>query len=129
MVTKHQISAEVHYLQSYANELLNQGEFQMAIEYFDQVIEKVPDFANFYNGKGVALEGLDKTSDALTCYEKAIETDPYHSEAWFNRGMALRKAGRDAESSKSEKIASCLEQGREIQKFMATSPTVAIPFH
>jgi tetratricopeptide (TPR) repeat protein len=126
-VTKHIIPAEIQYMCRHANDLVSDGHFQQAIEYIDQMISGVPDFACFWLHKGVALEGLNRTNDALTCYEKAIQIDPYNSEAWFNRGVALRKAGREQESDKCQKVASCLEQGREVGSYVTAQPSVALP--
>jgi tetratricopeptide (TPR) repeat protein len=109
-----------------ANELTGKGRFQQAVEYYDQLIGAVPDFACFWNSKGVALEGLNRVTEALACYEKAIQIDPFHAEAWYNRGIALRQAGRGKEGEKCQKIASCLEQGREVGSYASTQPSVAI---
>lgn len=125
-VTKHTISPEIWYMSRLANNMAVHGRYMQALEYYDQVISAVPDFACFWNQKGVALEGLNRTNDALVCYEKAIQVDPYNSEAWFNRGAALRSAGREWESDKCQKVASCLEQGREVASFISASPSVAI---
>lgn len=123
---KHVISPEVQYMHRLANELVSQGRFSQALEYYDTIISRIPDYACFWNQKGIALEGLNRTSEALACYEKAIQTDPYHAEAWFNRGLALRQAGREQESNKCQRIASCLEQGREIDTFVSAQPSVAV---
>ncbi len=92
MTKKHIISAEVQYLIRHANELANKGHYQQAVEQYDKAIEQVPDFACFWNCKGVALEKMNRITEALACYEKAVETDPAHLEADFNREVALRRA-------------------------------------
>ncbi len=125
-VTKHIISPEIRYMSRLANDLVADGHFQQALAYIDQIIATFPDFSSFWLHKGVALEGLNRTDDALACYEKAIWIDPYNSEAWFNRGMALRRIGRKQESDTCEKVASCLEQGREVGSFLAANPSVAV---
>lgn len=108
------ISPEVLYLHRYANELASKGLYQQAIELFDKAIQVNPGNSCLWNDKGVILDILERTDEALVCYEKAIENDPYHAEAWFNRGVALRKTGRDYECEVCHRIASCLEQGKDI---------------
>jgi Flp pilus assembly protein TadD len=116
------ISPEVLYLHRYANELASKGLFQQAVEYLDKAISANPGNSCLWNDKGVILDGLDRTAEALSCYEKAIENDPYHAEAWFNKGVALRKTGHDQECDTCHRIASCLEQGRDIRSLFPNLP-------
>jgi tetratricopeptide (TPR) repeat protein len=111
------ISPEVLYLHRYANELASKGRFQEAISFFDRAIESNPENSCLWNDKGVTLEGLNRTNEAVACYDKAIEHDLYHAEAWFNKGVALRKLGRSEECVTCQRIASCLEQGRDVRVF------------
>lgn len=116
------ISPEVLYYHRYANELASKGLYQQAIEYLDRALQSNPENSCIWNDKGVTLEGLNRTAEAISCYEKAIENDPYHAEAWFNKGVALRRIGKDQECDTCHRIASCLEQGRDIHSLLEGTP-------
>ena len=51
--------------------------------------------------KGVSLERLDKHSEALTAFEKALELSPTYALAVFNKGVVLERLGRDEEALSS----------------------------
>ena len=44
-------------------------------------------------------------ADALIWYDKALESDPYNAEVWYNKGMTLRKTGCQEEGL------SCIQKG------------------
>lgn len=39
--------------------------------------------------KGIKFYEQGKYDEALKCFEKAIDLNPYHADAWCNRGFAL----------------------------------------
>ena len=43
---------------------------------------------------GSAFRDLGDDKDALECYDRAIEINPYQSNAYFGRGVLLRKQGK-----------------------------------
>jgi tetratricopeptide (TPR) repeat protein len=43
---------------------------------------------------------MDKVEDAIASYDKALQMDPDNAEAWFNKGMTLKKMGQITESTK-----------------------------
>ncbi|MCU0630660.1 MAG: tetratricopeptide repeat protein [Methanoregulaceae archaeon] len=81
-----------------ANEHLNSGNFDLAIELYDKVIETSPACAMAYHNKGDCLDRLGKSGEAVACYNKAIEIDPYDAESWYNKGMTLQKLGNPGEA-------------------------------
>jgi tetratricopeptide (TPR) repeat protein len=44
---------------------------------------------------------LNKFDEAIKAYDKAIEIDPQHSNAWYNKGLALTKLNRSNEAIKA----------------------------
>ena len=44
---------------------------------------------------------LGKFDEAIKAYDKAIEIDPQHSNAWYNKGLALTKLNRQNEAIKA----------------------------
>ena len=50
--------------------------------------------------KGLALESVDPAA-ALEAYERAVESDPAHVDAWINFGRLLHEAGRHAQAERA----------------------------
>jgi tetratricopeptide (TPR) repeat protein len=53
-----------------------------------------PPDADFWNNRGISLECLGRSKQAVDCYDKAIAADASHTHAWTNKGFALRGLGR-----------------------------------
>ena len=53
-----------------------------------------------YN-KGLALDNLDKSDEAIKAYDKAIEINPQYSDAWNNKGIALDNLNKSDEAIKA----------------------------
>ena len=54
-----------------------------------------------WTGKGMALNALNKSDEAIKAYDKAIEIDPQKSEAWNNKGVALDNLNKPDEAIKA----------------------------
>jgi tetratricopeptide (TPR) repeat protein len=70
-----------------AMEYLKKGDYINAVEYSEKAITINPRIALAYNTKGQALFNLKKYSEALTCYEKAMELRPKYIEALYSKGL------------------------------------------
>lgn len=51
-----------------------------------------------WNNKGARLEQLGQRSEALFCYERALEIDPDDANIWNNKGYLIQSMGRNVES-------------------------------
>jgi Tetratricopeptide repeat. len=51
-----------------------------------------------WSNKGGALNGQGKYDEAIKACDEAIRLDPNISEAWYNKGIALKALGRTAEA-------------------------------
>ncbi len=73
------------------DELLQQKKYSQALElqdsYFDNENPK-----DWYT-KGMILENLQKTKQALACYTKTIQLDDNYAEAWFKLGLSYFSEG------------------------------------
>ena len=58
------------------NELLNDGRYKDAINYYDQAIESDPNYIDAYIYKGVALWALQEYQDAIDILNKAVQIAP-----------------------------------------------------
>jgi tetratricopeptide (TPR) repeat protein len=68
---------------SKGQELLEKGEYQSAINFFDKKLEIYPKSVYYTFGKGSALAGLGKHEEAIEYYDKIIETSNYYLIGWF----------------------------------------------
>jgi tetratricopeptide (TPR) repeat protein/tRNA A-37 threonylcarbamoyl transferase component Bud32 len=48
--------------------------------------------------KGVSLSNLGKPQEAIACYNRALEINPTHADAWCNKGAALYDLGKPQEA-------------------------------
>jgi tetratricopeptide (TPR) repeat protein len=63
------------------------GDYDRAIQDYNQAIKLNPKFAGAYNNRGVALERKNEYDRAISDYDQAIKLKP-SAEAHFNRGNA-----------------------------------------
>ena len=68
---------------------------QRVLEYFNQAITMAPDYAMAWNEKANFLDSIGNLDEALVCYDTAIHIDPEDAETWFNKGLTLKKMGRE----------------------------------
>ncbi|MBA3045296.1 MAG: tetratricopeptide repeat protein [Candidatus Thermoplasmatota archaeon] len=54
--------------------------------------ENRPPDDSWFN-RGVALEKMGKSEQAIECFDKALEQNPNDSWAWFNKGVSLHRLG------------------------------------
>ena len=64
-----------------------------AIENAGILISHFPQAEELYNIRGAAEARLDRFSEAVKNYQKAIELNPKYAEAYNNLGNALRNSG------------------------------------
>ena len=69
-------------------DLLHCQDPKRALLYIDIAIEKDPNFARAYSGKGLVLINLKEYDQALINFNKAIEIDPASSNFFSNRSVA-----------------------------------------
>lgn len=69
------------------------GDYQKAIEYFNQAIELKKNFAVAYTDRCLAYLQLQDYHQAITDCTQAINFAPDNSEAYLNRGVALYREG------------------------------------
>jgi len=92
------VAPEAVHLYKQARQKADNGEFQQAMTILNKATEICPHYSQAYNELGICSEYINEHDAALTYYEKAILTDPMHADAWFNKGMSLKRKGLDKES-------------------------------
>jgi Flp pilus assembly protein TadD len=80
------------------DKLLDDKEFEEAIECYDQTlkINSKDDYA--WYSKGVALHSLERDQEAIECYDQALEINPKDDYAWNQKGLALYSLKRYEEA-------------------------------
>ncbi|OQW94069.1 MAG: hypothetical protein BWK79_07795 [Beggiatoa sp. IS2] len=64
-----------------------QGEFELALDYFNKAIELNINFSGAYNNRGLIYKEQGKFDLALVDYNKAVELNSELAEAYNNRGL------------------------------------------
>lgn len=68
----------------YAIQSMQLGDYQTALDLFDQILERIPQDPVTHVSKGHALKTGGKTAEAVASYQSAIAAQPLHCEAWYS---------------------------------------------
>ena len=89
---------EADYLVRQAREKAMAGDHINAVNYLKNAIAANPRYTEAYTLLGNCQDCLGQNEEAIASYDKALQIDPGHAEAWFNKGMSLKKTGQIKES-------------------------------
>ena len=67
------------------------GEYEKAIEHYDQAISLSPQISQSYNNRGIAKSNLEEYEEAIADFSKAISFNPQDDASYNNRGIAKGK--------------------------------------
>ena len=73
--------------------LLDEGQVEEAIRYYQQALKIKPDYAPAYYGLGIARSQEGKVDEAITLYQRALQIYPGYADAHNNLGNALFQKG------------------------------------
>jgi TPR repeat protein len=76
-----------------ANTHARAGEYDRAIEQYNQIITAKPDHTNAMNNRGNALLAKGQRDEAIADFDKAISLKPDFAAAYCNRGNAYQAKG------------------------------------
>jgi len=68
----------------YAIQSMQLGDYQTALDLFDQILERIPHDPVTHVSKGHALKTGGKTAEAVSSYQSAIAAQPLHCDAWYS---------------------------------------------
>ena len=77
------------------------GQYEAAIECFNQALKLEPTSYRAWHNRGVAYGKSGRKEEAIASYDEAIEFKPDGHEAWCNRGNLLHDLGRYKEAIES----------------------------
>lgn len=80
--------------------LLEQGEIQKSIEFFDKALKFDDEYFPAWNNKGIAYLELKDYPRALECFEQVARLNPADKMALYNRGYVLLMLEEYGESVK-----------------------------
>lgn len=80
------------------NRQIDAGQYEEAINSFDQALEYNPDADDAWRGKGNALFYLERYDEAFTSYDQAANIQPNQYKIWWARGCALASLGQNEEA-------------------------------
>ena len=95
----HSTVREPEYLVRQAQEKAMAGDHFLAVKYLKEAIDIYPRNANAHLLLGNCQDCLEKVDEAIISYDKALWIDPENAEAWFNKGMTLKKIGNLKEAT------------------------------
>ena len=81
------------------------GQYEKAIECFDQALELDPEFADAYTFRGLAYYKQWYLDEAIDDYDKAVSLNPQDYYSRHNRGLAYYHQGRYEDAIEDQNIA------------------------
>ena len=86
-----------------------------ALTHADQAINSPPASVEAYNIRGLALQALERSDEALEAFAAALVQSPNDADALFNKGELLRKRGvHDGAQIALERAAFAAGQGADV---------------
>jgi tetratricopeptide (TPR) repeat protein len=77
------------------NAYAKEGNFEMAMTYYNKALALSPDLAEAYLNRGNCLADTAQYDRAITDYNKSIQLKPNLGRAYFSRGLAYAQGKRD----------------------------------
>ena len=81
-----------------ANEAFAQGEYDNALTLYDEAVllagDKAAILTILFANKGAVLQSMGKLVESIEALNKALEYNPDHVDALYNRGVALKSQQR-----------------------------------
>jgi tetratricopeptide (TPR) repeat protein len=102
------ILAEAEYLYQQARQKADGEDYDGALALLDEAVSLAPGFSVAHCEKGNCFHFMNRESDAIESYERAIEVDPYNAEAWFHKGQILKGRGNVEEGDQ------CIERATKL---------------
>ena len=76
-----------------------EGQYDRAIEDFDQAVRLSPNNATAFLARGAGYASSGQQDRAILDYDQAIRLNPNYAEAFYNRGVAFRAKGQSARAA------------------------------
>ncbi len=77
-----------------ANKYLEEGDYERALEVFEEAILMNPSYKAAFLGKGITLMQMERFDESRIAFDKALELDENFAEAYANRGILNDRTGK-----------------------------------
>lgn len=74
----------VQFQSIFAVESMQRGDYDSALEQFERILARLPDDPVTLTSKGHALKTCGRYDEAVAAYQRAIQAQPRHGEAWYS---------------------------------------------
>lgn len=101
---------QVAQLKHQALQAFDRRDYRTALERFQSILHKHPQFADIRHLAGLCLSFMGQSEAALREFDEALATNPAYVEAHINRALTLNELGRYEEARESFDLASHYEQ-------------------
>ncbi len=75
----------------HANALYEKGDYAQAASFYVKAIKVNPEVAQAYHNLGLALEKLNRPTDALSIYKKSLSVDPNYKNSYLHIANIFKK--------------------------------------
>ncbi len=76
---------------------VSKGDYESALHVTEELVALRGQSADLQR-QGIYLSRLNRHTDALTAFDKALQVDPRNADAWISCGIELRKLNRDEDA-------------------------------
>ncbi len=97
----------------------NRGDFATALAFTEEILSNDADSRIGNYSKGLVLMNNKDYQNAITFFDKAAETDPTFSDAYYNAGVCYSNIGYDLNEKLSGKTMTATQNKAEIEKVKA----------
>ena len=101
------------FISQLAIERMQTGDYERAVELFDEVLEHAPGDPATLTSRGHALKTWGQSETAIASYRAACESDPAHGDAWY--GLANLKTYRFSADERAMMQAEDARPGQSLQ--------------
>jgi tetratricopeptide (TPR) repeat protein len=107
-INRGDIPPEAEYLYRQARQKVDDGEYQQAMDILHRAVKIAPGYLQSLIEIGNCYEYLNQSDKAILYYEQVIQMDSFQADAWFNKGMSMKKMGNEKEAKL------CIEKAIEL---------------
>lgn len=104
--------------------MIELGQGDGALDFFNKGIEVEPDFATIHHNKGWFLNRLGRHTEALVCFDQALALDPRRAVTYENKADCFYKMGRITEAIEAYQRAvsllsnRCIDIKKELERLI-----------
>jgi tetratricopeptide (TPR) repeat protein len=100
--------SDAEYFFRQASEKVTAREYEQAMDLLHKAVQIAPHHIHSLMEIGTCYEYLNQSDKAIVYYETVIQIDPFHAEAWFNKGISMKNMGNEKEATP------CIERAIEL---------------